>query len=547
MPPSSNKSKADTATTAQVMVRSFTAAGITHIFGLPGSQNLEFMEAARKEGMEFVLARREGTAALMADAAGQLTGVPGVCMSTLGPGATNLINGVANAYLDRSPVIAVSGELGTRLESTFTHQNIDQHALFSPITKWTTKIGPDDAATVMRRALRLAVAERPGPVHLTLNANLAKAEAADSEINLPPLGPAASWAQVSGMEGAAGDPVKRLKKAKRPVVLCGMSAMRSGAGGELKSFAEKLGCPVVTSPKAKGTFPEDHPYFAGTMDMACNNLIWDFLKTADLIVAAGFDGVELIKPWQLDTPVIHIDSVANTDQVYPAEIELIGPIGAILDALASGAEAQEKWSEAEVKAHRDAVRELYFSGRQQGKLNPTDVVEAARQAFPKETLITTDVGSHKLLVGQGWTAHRPGSVLMSNGLSSMGFALPGAITASMFDRERPVVCFTGDGGLAMVHGELQLASELGLGLVVIVFSDNSMNRIELKQMQLGYPTTGTRFESSDLVGLAQSMGCDGEKAETPKALESVLGRANGLNRPLLVEAKIDPTQYEVQF
>ncbi len=149
------------------------------------------MEAARKEGMEFVLARREGTAALMADAAGQLTGVPGVCMSTLGPGSTNLVNGVANSYLDRSPVIAVSGQLGTRLEATFTHQNIDQHALFLPITKWATSIGPDDAATVMRRALRLAVAERPGPVHLTLNANLAKAPATDSEVRLPPLKPGA--------------------------------------------------------------------------------------------------------------------------------------------------------------------------------------------------------------------------------------------------------------------------------------------------------------------------------------------------------------------
>lgn len=541
------KSSSDTATTAQVMARYFKAAGISHIFGLPGGQNIEFMEAARREGLEFVLARREGTAALMADAAGQLTGVPGVCMSTLGPGSTNLVNGVANSYLDRSPVIAVSGQLGTRLEATFTHQNIDQHALFLPITKWATGIGPDDAATVMRRALRLAVAERPGPVHLTLNANLAKTPATDSEVRLPPLKPAAEWTQVTQASGAGGDAFKQLKKSKRPVVLCGMSAMRSGAGASLTAFAERLGCPVVTSPKAKGTFPEDHPYFAGTLDMACNKLIWDFLQSADLIIAAGFDGVELIKPWQLDAPVIHIDSVANTDQVYPAEIELIGPVPLILDALADGCEAGEKWKESAVKAHRDAVRELYFSGRQEGKLNPTDVVEAARAAFPKETLITTDVGSHKLLVGQGWTAHEPGSVLMSNGLSAMGFALPGAITAKMLDRERPVVCFTGDGGLAMVHGELQLASELGLGLVVIVFSDNSMNRIELKQMQLGYPATGTRFESSDLVGLAQSMGCDGERAETPKALEKVLSRVNGLNRPLLVEAKIDPTQYEVQF
>jgi acetolactate synthase-1/2/3 large subunit len=195
------KSKADTATTAEVMARYFTAAGITHIFGLPGGQNIEFMEAARRHGLEFILARREGTAALMADAAGQLTGLPGVCMSTLGPGATNMVNGVANAFLDRSPMIAVSGQLGTRLESTFTHQKVDQQALFTPISKWATRIGPDDAASVMRRALRLSVAERPGPVHITLNANVAKAEAVDTEISMPPMAPAGEWVQNAGIGG----------------------------------------------------------------------------------------------------------------------------------------------------------------------------------------------------------------------------------------------------------------------------------------------------------------------------------------------------------
>jgi acetolactate synthase-1/2/3 large subunit len=531
------------------MAQYFRAAGISHIFGLPGGQNIEFMEAARKQGLEFVLARREGTAALMADAAGQLTGRPGVCMSTLGPGSTNLVNGVANALLDRSPMIAVSGQLGTRLESTFTHQKVDQLAIFTPISKWATKIGPDDAASVMRRALRLAVAERPGPVHLTLNANYAKAEATDTAVALPPMTASADWTQVAHSDSTA-DPVKRLQQAKRPIVLVGMSAMRGGAGPSLTAFAERLGCPVVTSPKGKGTLAEDHPYFAGTVDMACNKVIWEFLSTADLILAVGFDAVELIKPWQLDVPVIHIDTVANTDQVYPAEIELIGPIGAILDALADGSEAGAKWPEADIKAHRDAIRDLYYSGRQDGKLNPTDVVDVARAAFSKDTLITTDVGSHKLLIGQGWETYQPGGVMMSNGLSSMGFALPGAITASMLDRERKVVCFTGDGGLAMVHGELQLASEMGLGLVIVVFCDGSMNRIELKQMQLGYPSTGTKFKQSDLVGMAQAVGCDGERAETPKALEDVLARAanpGGLNRPLLVEASIDPTQYEVQF
>jgi len=351
------------------MAQYFKAAGIRHIFGLPGGQNIEFMEAARRQGLEFVLARREGTAALMADAAGQLTGLPGVCMSTLGPGSTNMVNGVANAYLDRSPMIAVSGQLGTRLEATFTHQRVDQLAIFAPISKWATKIGPDDAASVMRRALRLSVADRPGPVHITLNANYAKAEANDADIQLPPMTASASGIQTIHT-GSGGDASTLLRKAKRPIVLVGMSAMRAGAAASLKVFCERMGCPVVTSPKGKGTLPEDHPYFAGTVDMACNKVIWEFLATADLILMVGFDGVELIKPWQLQMPVIHIVTVRNTDQVYPAEIELIGPIGAILDALADDCEADAKWPESDVQAHRDAIRDLYYSGRQEGSLTP---------------------------------------------------------------------------------------------------------------------------------------------------------------------------------
>ena len=534
-------------TTADVMAAYLAGAGVKFIFGLPGGQNIEFMEAARRQGLEFVLACREGTAALMADAAGQITGVPGVCMSTLGPGSTNLVNGVANAYLDRSPMIAVSGQMGTRLEATFTHQNIDHNRLFAPITKWTTRIVPEAAASVMRRALRLAVAERPGPVHITLNANLAAADAGDAEIALPPLGPAQRWTQSYHVAGDGTDPARRLAGARRPIVLAGVSAVRAGAGPALKGFAERLGCPVVVSPKAKGILPEDHAYFAGTVDMACNKVVWDFLASADLILAVGFDAVELINPWRPRTPVLHIDACENTDQVYAAGTELVGAIPAILESLADSYKGQEKWSESEVRGHREALFELYRSGHVAGRLNPSDVVDAARGAFPRDTIITMDVGSHKLLVGQGWTAYEPRGVLLSNGLSSMGFALPGAIAAKMLHRDRPVVCFTGDGGLAMVHGELRLASPLGLGLVVIVFRDDSLNRIEIKQVQKGYPTVGTRFDAGNLVGLAESLGCDGESADTPARLADVLGRATKLNRPLLVEARIDPAQYTVQF
>ena len=534
----------ETMTTATLMARFMARAGIGHIFGYPGDPNLDLIEAARAEGIDFVLTRREGTAAFMADACGQLTGLPGVCLSTLGPGSTNLVNGVAGAYLDRTPMLAISGQMNTRLEPAFTHQYIDQNRLFAPVTKWTARMVPAAAATIMRKAFRVATAERPGPVHLTVPADVVAATAGEIDLTIPPLAPSGEWTQAFG--GAPG-PIERIAKARRPVVLAGMSAMRAKAGPALTAFVERLGCPAVISPKAKGVLAEDHAYFAGVIDMACGSLIWDFLKSADLILAVGFDAVELIKSWQLAVPVIHIDSVANTDQVYPAEVELVGPIPAILEGLAAGFTGAAKWREKEVRAHREALSRLYYEGRVEGRLNPTDVVDAANRVLPRDTIATCDVGSHKLLVGQGWTVYAPGNVLMTNGLSSMGFALPAAICAKLLRPDRTVVCFTGDGGFAMVESELRLAASLKLGVVVVVFCDNSLNRIEIKQVVRRYATASTRFDATDLVKLAESMDCEGARVETQPALEAALGAAGALDRPLVIEARIDPAQYMAQF
>jgi acetolactate synthase-1/2/3 large subunit len=482
----------------------------------------------------------------MAEAYGQLTDLPGVCMTTLGPGSSNLTNAVAGALLDRVPMIAISGQIERKRERTFTHQVINHDTLFSPISKWATDIRPDTAATVMRRAFRTAVAERPGPVHITTHADVVGAEASDDQVRLPPLAPTREGLQVF-MTGGAGDPLTTITAAKRPVLLAGIGAVRGHAGESLADFAEKLGCPVVVAPMAKGLVAEDHPYYAGTLDMACNDYMWDFLKGADLILATGFDAVELIKPWSPEAPVIHIDMTPNTDQIYPADIELVGPIAEALDMLTDGFKGEPRWSEAEVKAHLDGLKAAYYDGRVAGKLNPTDVIDVVRTALPRETVATTDVGSHKLLVGQGWTSYAPKAVLMSNGLSSMGYSLPAAMTARLIDDTRPVVCFVGDGGLAMVQGELRLAASLGLSMTIIVFCDNSLNRIELKQMARQYPSWGTVIDPTDIVKLAESMGCDGIAVDTAKGLEAALAAGPAADTPLVIGATIDPAQYAAQF
>ena len=538
------------ATTAEVMADYIKAAGIPFMFGYPGTSNIEFMEAARRRGVDTVLGRREGTVAAMAEAYGMLTGRPGVCISTLGPGSTALLPGVTSAYLDRVPVLAISGQISSAREPYFTHQVVDHTRIYAPVTKWAGRVEAGSVGTIMRKALRTAVAERPGAVHLTVNSDVAAAEASDSDIQMPPTVPAVVATQVFRTEGSGRDPELVVGESHRPVLLAGTAALRSGASDSLIRCAEAFGAPVVVSPMAKGVFPEDHALFAGVVDMAAKDVVWELLDNADLIVTIGFDPVELIKSWKVTTPVLHVDSVPNTDQVYPAEIEMVGHIPGILDSLTAESGGGSTWTVDELRQHRTRLKGAYYRGRVTGKLNPTDVIDVLRASAPRDTIVTTDVGSHKLLVGQGWTTYEPRSCLMSNGLSAMGFALPAAIAAKLASSERPVVCTVGDGGFAMVQGELRLASESGLGFVTIVFCDESLNRIELKQKRLGYPSTATTFAPSHVAGIAESMSCDGAVASSSSELEKILAEAGDLatlDRPLVVETRIDPAQYEDQF
>jgi acetolactate synthase-1/2/3 large subunit len=536
----------ETASTADVMASSLAAAGVPFVFGYPGDPIIEFMERCRQRGVEIVLARREGSAGFMAEAHAMATGQVGACLSTLGPGSTALVNSVAAANLDRVPLIAISGQITTAQQAFFTHQVVDHEALYRPVTKWAGRVEAGAAGITMRKALRVATAERPGAVHLSCAANTFKA-AASPAVSVPPLGISGSLAQVYRAAGSSRGPAEQLASARKPLLLAGIGAVRCGATEAVLRLAATVGMPVVVSPMAKGLVPEDSDWFAGTLDMACNDTVWGLLRESDLIVTAGFDPVELIKPWSITAPVLHLDTVPNTDQVYAAEIEVVGHVGAGLDWLADDYRGQQRWDAAELAAFRARLRDAYYAGRVEGRLNPTDVIDVARAAAPRDTIVTTDVGSHKLLVGQGWQAYEPRSVLMTNGLSSMGFGIPAAIAAKLAHPGRPVMALVGDGGFAMAATEIRLASARGLGIAFLVFVDGSLNRIELKQSALSYPSTATRLEDMDLVLMAQAMDCDGERVTSAAALEKCLAGLTQLSRPLIIEARIDPAQYESQF
>jgi acetolactate synthase-1/2/3 large subunit len=516
------------------------------MFSYPGDPVIDLMECSRQRGIDVVLARREGTAAFMAEATAMVTGGIGACLSTLGPGSTALVNGVAAATLDRVPVIAISGQIETSRQAVFTHQVVNHEALFGPVTKWAGRVEANAVAITMRKALRVATAERPGAVHLTCAADTFKARALDNHIVTPPLRYSAGSVQVFGGPDVAS-PQRLLAAARRPLLLVGTGAVRCEATAAIQRLAATVQLPVVVTGMAKGVVPEDSEWFAGVLDMACNQAVWDFLRSSDLILAAGFDPVELIKPWPGEVPVLHMATTPNVDQVYASEVEMVGHVGDILNWLADDYSGQQRWTVAEVAAHRARLRAQYYAGRVNGRLNPTDVVDTVREIAAPDAIATCDVGSHKLLAGQGWTATLPRSVLMTNGLSAMGFGLPAAIAAKMAFPDRPVVAMIGDGGMAMTATELRLAASRGLGIVVVVLVDGSLNRIELKQALANYPSTATRIEDTDLVMLVGAMQCDGARVESVHELASALKDMNTRTRPLVIEARIDPAQYESQF
>jgi acetolactate synthase-1/2/3 large subunit len=363
-------------TVAELLADYLRQAGVGHVFSYPGESLVDFYEVARVHGPEVVSAIREASAAFMAEGAAMRTGTLGACLSTLGPGSTALLNGVASAQLDRVPLLAVSGQVDSRREQYWTHQLIDHNRLFAPVTKLAARLDEVSGETVLRRALRTATAERPGAVHLTATMDtFGKSGGGTAGAGkVPPLTSAGAGLEFFCTAGGDAEPLRALRRARRPALLVGAGAVRCGAEGALAELAAHAGLPVVVGAMAKGVLAEDSPWYAGTLDMAGHQEIWRLLATADLIVAAGFDPVELITPWRLNVPVLHVDTVANADQVYPAPVEVVGNVATALAWFLADWDHGPRWSADEVAAHRDALRAAYHAGYAQGKLNPSELV-----------------------------------------------------------------------------------------------------------------------------------------------------------------------------
>jgi acetolactate synthase-1/2/3 large subunit len=532
-------------TVADLLVAGLRRAGVPRLFGVPGGgSNLEILEAARVQGLPFVLAHQEWAACIMAAVTGELAGSPGAALSTLGPGVTASATGLAHARLDRSPMIYLSDRHPASALAFTTHQWLDHGAHLGAIVKGTVTVSRDSASHWVAHAAQLALAEPRGPVHLDVPADVTGQEAlpvAANPVPAPPARPA-----DSALDQAAA----LIRGARRPVVLAGLGC-RLADTKWLRAFCEALPAPLLATYKAKGALPDPHPLAMGVFTGGA--LEEPFVRQADLIIAFGLDLVELIpRAWPYQTPVLNLtrcpaDAAAlaapGGGAYFRPAAEVVGDLGAILEELAprlASATAAD-WDVAAVdrwRRERRAALEVPVPG-----LAPHRVAQLTREFLPPGAIATVDAGAHMFPVTAYWDALEPGECLISNGLATMGFALPAAIAAQLHHPDRRVVCLTGDGGLMMVVAELETVARLRLPLVIVVFDDQALSLIEVKQEQRGLAGASMRYAGPDFPALARAFGIRAWIAEDEESFRNALVAAQATAAPALIDARIDPSGY----
>jgi acetolactate synthase-1/2/3 large subunit len=526
------------ATVAESVAANLRAAGVEFVYGLPGGENVEVLDALRRAGLRFVLAHHESSAVFMADANARLTGTPGVCLTTLGPGVANAIAGVAHAYLDRAPVLVLTAQVPESARPQQTHQFIDLQALLAPITKGSFQVRPDSAPEAVPAAFHLAASGRPGPVHLQIS-NDAAAQPVDTHqaVHSPP--------QTAGADTAACTAARALlAQARRPVIVVGLGLEPERPYTALRQLAEAIGAPVITTPKGKGGLPDDHPLAAGTIGLTRADPAYAILDEADYILAIGFDVVELVKPWHQEAALIWLAPWPNADPTLAARAECVGQLGPPLAELATAACATAlDWGAARVARYRAALAGRELPTPAPDRMLPQSVLAVLRRVTPRDVIFTSDVGSHKILASLTWPTYTPNSFLVSNGLPSMGFGLPAAIAAGSVSNGRPVICATGDAGMAMTLGELGVLARLKLPVIVVVFHDAALDLIRAQQLRAGKPTYGTEFANPDFMRVAEAYHIDGYRVTSEAQCAAAVGAALAARRPALIEAMIDPASY----
>jgi acetolactate synthase I/II/III large subunit len=529
-------------TIAEVIVERLAARGVTRMFGVPGGDcNLDIIEAGARMGVEFVLTRGETAAAMMASVCAELTGIPGVVMTTRGPGLASVVNGAAYASLDRAPLLVIADNYEPSLDQV-SHQRIDQAALLRPILKQESRLALEDPSTEVDTLLDMATAQPPGAVYLEITGERVRAAA--------PANMGSATAKTAPMKALDAEQLAKagrlISRASRPVIIAGLQARSAPAARALRRLAAKWGCPVLLTYKAKGAVSDADPHAVGFyIGGAAERPV---IEASDLILLYGFDPIEgPAAKWKFNKPLVELTEHVFDLQLIKADASVVGDIAAAAEQLA-GFRTAPAYAEAELAAVKSEIRARARVDAKRGtEISPQDVVDAASEVLPKDTRITVDAGAHMLPVLHLWQTLDPNGTLVSRGLATMGFALPAAIASAIVEPQRPVVAFTGDGGLMMCASELATAAQNGCKLIVVVFNDSCLTLIEAKQRRRQLPNAGVNLSDVNFAAIAEGYGCAGFRVETLEALKAALVAALAENRPAVVDVVVDPATYYEQI
>ena len=512
---------------AQLIVQCLENEGVSHVFGIPGEENIHLVEALSDSPIRYVLVRHEQAASFMAEVYGRLTGKAGVCSATLGPGAINLLLGVADATTNSTPVVALSAQVGMNRMYKESHQGVDLVAMFAPVTKWSELIAtPGAVPEMIRKAFKLAQTERPGAVYLAVPEDVEKAPAPADARPLIVNTPRPDEPSPTQLRRAADV----LRAAQNPIVLAGHGAARAGASDALRRFAETLGVPVATTFHGKGVFPDDHPQALGAVGFMRHDYVNFGFDQADAIIAVGYE-VQEFDPVRInpnsDKKIIHIHRFpAEVDLHYEVEVGLQSDISRTLDALAAevGSRFEPKIAEQRIRAMLEGELER---GRQDDRfpLAPARIVADTRAALARQDIVLVDTGALKMWMARLYPTFEPNTCLISNGLSTMAWTLPGAIGAKIARPDARVLVATGDGAFMMNSQEIETALRERVPIVVLIWVDDEYGLITWKMdLELGH-NVDTKFGNPDFVAYAESFGARGYRIEAPGELLPTLRRA----------------------
>lgn len=525
--------------TAELLVRCLENEGVRYVFGLPGEENLHVLEALSNSSIQFITTRHEQGAAFMADVYGRLTGKAGVCLSTLGPGATNLMTGVADANLDRAPLVAITGQVGTDRMHIESHQYLDLVAMFAPVTKWNAQIvRPTNTPEIVRKAFKIAQAEKPGAVHIDLPENIAAMPAPGKP--LAKDNKEKSFASFQSIEKVA----EIISQAENPLILVGNGGIRSGASEMLTEFATRLNIPVANTFMGKGVIRYTHPLSLWAVGLQQRDYISCGFDRADLVICIGYDLVEYSpKKWNPNgtIPIIHIGMTpAEVDSSYIPAVEVVGDIADSLKEILYRADRTNKPDPYALELRADIRNDYTHYSKDDGfPVKPQKIIYDLRQVMAPEDIVICDVGAHKMWMARHYHCEHPNTCLISNGFAAMGIAIPGAIAAKLVHPEQRVVAVTGDGGFMMNCQELETALRVGAPFVTLIFNDGGYGLIEWKQQNQFGHSAFIKFGNPDFVKLAESMGLKGYRVESCLDLIPILKEALEQDVPAVIDCPVD--------